>query len=221
MAAKSIEELNDKLLEAQTDYSVSMVDDFFSDKAGAISMFDHNPIFQAYFQNVNQPDDIVTYENKYAVLDQLKNALDNMLEGKAEQCWLADPRTDRFLLSTGEIAPAELAAVTWDDDVLSSKDTVISEPYLDSASGKMVVSIVSPVFVGSNVTGFAGFDVFLDSLAETLSGIKVGEEGYLELISKSSEYIYSDDENAIGKNVSEIEISDEYKTCLLYTSRCV
>ena len=59
----------------------------------------------------------------------------------------------------------------------------------------MIVSIVSPVVSGngSEITGLFGFDVYLDTLKQTLSDIKVGEAGYLELISNSSDYIYSDD----------------------------
>ena len=81
------------------------------------------------------------------------------------------------------------------------------------ATHEMIVSIVSPVVSGNGteITGLFGFDVYLDTLKQTLSDIKVGEAGYLELISNSSDYIYSDDPTASGKNVSEIKISDDYK----------
>lgn len=90
---------------------------------------------------------------------------------------------------------------------------MVTEPYLDPISGKQVVSIVTPVLdiSGSKVMGFVGFDVFVENLAQSLSIIKVGENGYLELVSNSAEYIYSDDETAMGKNVSSLDISDDYK----------
>ena len=42
VAVRSIESLNDKILNAQSDYAVSIVDDFFSSKEAAVSMFETN-----------------------------------------------------------------------------------------------------------------------------------------------------------------------------------
>ena len=44
---------------------------------------------------------------------------------------------------------------------------------------------------GTGPAGLFGFDVNLDTLKPTLSGITVGEAGYLELISNGSDYILS------------------------------
>lgn len=75
------------------------------------------------------------------------------------------------------------------------------------------MSVVSPVFSedGADIAGYAGLDVFVSSLSQLLSEIKVGEEGYLEVISDDSDYIYSDDPAAMGKNVEELDISNDYK----------
>lgn len=49
-----------------------------------------------------------------------------------------------------------------------------------------------------------GFDVFPDSLGEHLSGIKIGDEGFVALISNENKYIYSKDTEVIGKDVEVI-----------------
>ena len=63
----------------------------------------------------------------------------------------------------------------------------------------------------------------MDSLSQLLAAIKVGEEGYMEMISNSSEYIYSDDPTATGKNVVDLDITDDYKEKVFngYNEMCI
>lgn len=214
MAAGAISALNDKILEVQTDYAVSSVDDFFSSKVTAAGMFRDNDDLQTYFASVSREEDISAYNQLDDVLRVLNSALVQMGEKeKVMEAWVADPRTDSYLLSNGSVVDAGLEDTQWYESVISGGSTIITEPFLDPATHEMIVSIVSPVVSGngSEITGLFGFDVYLDTLKQTLSDIKVGEAGYLELISNSSDYIYSDDPTASGKNVSEIKISDDYK----------
>lgn len=213
VASGSISRLSGKMLDIQTDYAVSIVDEFFNSKAAAISVFEIDHDIQAYFDSVSRPEDIDVYEDREIILRELKGALDRMSGSMVIQVWIADAKTDRYLLSTGGTVKADLNNTKWYHSVLSSKATVISDPYLDPATGKTVVSVVTPVFSadGAGIIGFAGVDVDVDSLSELLAGIRVGEEGYLELLSNQSDYIYSDDPTAMGKNVSDLDISDDYK----------
>lgn len=214
LAANSISELNNKLLETQTNYAVSIVDDFFNSKISAVSMFGKNKSIQNYFKSVSTSQDIEKYIEKDIVVEILTYTLQSMKEEGVEEVWVADEKTDCFLTSDGKISDAKLNTLDWLKQVLSSQKTVISEPYIDPVTNKQIISIVCPVFSDYNaeIIGFFGFDVFLDNLAVILSNIKVGEEGYLELLSNNSEYIYSDDETALGKNVTELDIAQEYKT---------
>lgn len=213
LSASSIAKLNDSLLETQADYAVSIVDDFFRSKVQAVSMYEKNADFQTYFQSVSTQTDIENYKSKNVIVANLASTLERLSKENVEEIWLADKRTDSLLLASGEVSNAELDNITWDDRVLADKKTVISEPYVDPVTQKQIISIVSPVFAenGTDIIGFFGFDVFLDNLSGTLSEIKVGENGYLELLSNNSDYIYSDDETAIGKNVTELDITDVYK----------
>lgn len=213
MSADTVTDLNGKVLEAQTDYAVSLVDDFFSSKVAAAKMFEESHELQEYFNAVSKPRDINEYEARETILKKLTSALERMEEEGVLQVWVADERTDSYLLSSGEVVAAGLADTEWYLQVCSEKKNVISEPYQDPATGKMVVSIVSPVYQhGSDgIAGFFGFDVDMDNLSQLLSAIKVGEEGYMELISNSSEYLYSDDPTVTGKNVVDLDITDDYK----------
>lgn len=213
MAASTISDLNDDLLEVQTDYAVSIVDDFFSSKVTAVSMFEESDDLQSYFKAVHRAEDIDSYKEKDVVLKELSGALERMVGEMVLQVWIADEKTDSYLLADGNVVDANLADVVWRQPVLEGKKTVVSEPYLDPATGESIVSVVSPVFSEDNtdVLGFFGFDLYVSSLSKLLSEIKVGEHGYLEVLSNSSDYIYSDDSTAMGKNVRELDITNEYK----------
>lgn len=213
MTADTISVLNDELLDVQTDYAVSVVDDFFSGKAAAVGMLDESDELQNYFQAVSSPQEIAGYEGTTAVLKELSGALRRMEEESVLQVWIADGRTDSYLLSNAEVVEANLTDTVWYEQVLETNGVVVSDPYQDPATGEMIISVVSPVRSpsGTEILGFAGFDVSQESLSKLLSGIKVGDEGYMELLSRDSVYIYSDDPSAMGKNVVELDISDDYK----------
>lgn len=212
MAASSISNLSDKLLHSQAEHAVSIVDDFFSGKTAAVSMFQQDSDFRAYFENVSVREQIDTYASKDTLLHILSGALEHLSGEGVMQVWAADERTDCYLLSDGSRVDAGLAEMEWYQLLLSKNDVVISEPYLDPATGKEIVSVVSPVFAeGGDIAGMVGFDINMNTLNELLSGIKVGDKGYLELLSKSSDYIYSEDSDVNGKNVEDLDITQEYK----------
>lgn len=211
--AGTISDLNNRLLDAQTDYAVASVDDFFRGKIAVAGTFEENSTLQNYFEAVSSPQDIRTYDNMDAVLKELSDALGLMQNEKVLQVWAADSDTDTYLLSDGSTVTANLDGNEWYHRLLTTKDIVISDPFLDPATGEIIVSIVNPVFSesGSEIAGLTGLDVYLSSLGQVISSIKVGEHGYLELISNNSDYIYSDDPSASGRNVSELDIPQEYK----------
>lgn len=101
LSVRSISSLNDKLLDVQTDYAVSIVDDFFSSKLAVVSMFENNDDLQAYFQAVSVPQDIEGYEDREKIQELLSMVLEKMGDEMVAEAWAADARTDRYLLSGG------------------------------------------------------------------------------------------------------------------------
>lgn len=213
ITAQAISGLNDEFLLSQADSAVSRIDDFFSSKVSAISMFEKNANMQQYFHAVSNPEDIPEYEKIDIVLGELSGAQERMAGEKVLQAWLADARTDSCLMSDGKVVAEDIENTVWYQQAAPSRQAVVSEPYADAATGKQVVSVVSPVFAEDeeNVLGFVGFDVFVDSLEELLSGIEVGKEGFIEVLSNSKEYIYSGDSAVLGLNIDELAIGKDYK----------
>ncbi|MBS6953939.1 MAG: methyl-accepting chemotaxis protein [Enterocloster asparagiformis] len=213
VSAEAISALNDKMLDLQTDYTVSKVDDFFSGKVAAIGMLDDSSELQNYFRAVSGREDIASYADRDGVLKELSGALKRMAPEGVKQVWAADERTDCYLLANGSTVEAGLAETDWYRLVMEQRGTMVTDPFLDPATGQQVVSVVSPVFSAdkTEILGIVGLDIHVDDLSQIFAEVKVGENGYMELLSRDSVYIVSDDPTAVGRNVVELDISDEYK----------
>lgn len=212
MAARSINKLNNSVLKAQTNNAINIVESFFENKVTAVSMFQFNARAQRYFEGTPTAEDIETYKDKEDVVKLLSDTKTLMEEKGVQAVWFAGTDNSAYLMSTGEISPFDYSSVAWDESIRNTKETAISEPFLDSVSGKTVISIVAPVFSTVNpeeITGFAGMDVFEEALAERLSDIKIGEGGFLEILSSDNRYIYSIDAQIIDNNINDIEGLDK------------
>lgn len=213
MAASALEQLNQEKLEAQTNYAVSLVDGFFENKLAAAELISVNPAVKDYMHNTKTIADLQAYVPLSALLQQLEDMTQQLQDEKVQALWLVSFANEQMLFSTGERTAAELNSADWDDLLLEEKRSVVCDPYIDPLTGESTISIVAPVFAanGSDIAGAVGLDVHLGTLNEELGDIKVGQAGYLELLSRDSVYIVSDDPSAIGRNVADLEIDDAYK----------
>ena len=120
---------------------------------------------------------------------------------KVMEAWVADPRTDSYLLSDGSVVDAGLEDSQWYESVISRRKYHHNRTISGSGHSRddCLHRVTGGIRERYRDNRSFGFDVYLDTLKQTLSDIKVGEAGYLELISNSSDYIYSDDPTASGK----------------------
>lgn len=214
LASDAIMQLNKKLLEVQTEYAVSMVDDFFSGKTAALSMYEQDSTLSDYFKGISGLEDISSYEGLPEIQQELSYISGRMDQEDILQVWVADEESDCYLLSSGEIGKSDISNTRWYQLAVNSSDPVVSDPYVDSANGANVISVVTPVYdeETTEILGFLGIDVSLDTLSSLMSSITVGDKGFIELLSNDSVYIYSNDPTAVGKNVDTLDIADDYKS---------
>lgn len=207
------ENLNEKNLRSQASYAVALVDGFFDNKLTAADIISVNPAVEDFVRNTRTFADMNSYEEMPELIHQMTDIAQEMVDEDVEALWVVNLSTGHMLYSSGEITDAGMDSADWDDLVLSAKKSVVSDPYIDSLTGESVVSIVSPVFSADNSTilGVVGLDIFLADLNDELGEITVGNAGYLEILSRDSVYIVSDDSTALGRNVSELDIDSNYK----------
>lgn len=217
MAANTVTSLSMQVLKAQAENAVSRVDGFFTNKVTAISMYQVNTRTQMFFTGTKSQAEVDAYKDKDAMVKILEGTMANMASEGVKTAWVAGIDNECYLIDTGITSPIDYNSETWDDAILKSKKTVVTEPITDSITGQTIISIVSPVFAqnSNDIIGYAGLDVFQENLKQELSDIHIGKNGYLELISRELDYIYSLDETVIDKNLNNISgLSDEFKSTI-------
>lgn len=215
MAASTVTTLNRSVMVAETENAVTKVDDFFTNKITAISMFQYHTRTQRFLEGTPTEQDIKKSEDTTELVKMLAHTMDSMSDEGVQAVWVVGLDNQCYLLYNGTVSPLDFDTVDWDDRILESKKPVISEPYLDSVSNKMAITVAAPVFSlqdESKVIGFAGFDIFQDNLNEILKGISIGKNGFLEVFSSKNNYIYSVDDTVINQYVEDIQgLPDDYK----------
>lgn len=211
LAASTVSALNTNILESQSNDAGNQLDNFFTAKDTAISTFQYDSRVQNYLSQTPTASSVESYPELDTVAGLLQTALNNVIDDGVQAAWFAGLDNKVYLMEDGTITALDYDSVAWDERILSGKKTIVSEPFMDPVSNKMVISVVSPVFSGieKEVIGFAGFDIFQDTLGEMLASIKIGKNGYLEVLSSSNTYIYSEDPDVINKSVNDLSGLDQ------------
>lgn len=90
----------------------------------------------------------------------------------------------------------------WYTDAIQNMDEIIvTDPYIDTASGNLVVTLASAIGKNGTLVGVVGIDIDLATLSESLNDIKLGDSGYLFITSENGTIITHPDTKLIGTDV--------------------
>lgn len=183
---------------------------FFEQYARASAQLAVNPELQYVLTETTLGDNIVETEK----MDTVRQNLAKVVEMDSENIlavWIADFDTSTFTQSDGTTSDGDwdVTSREWYQPCIDTKQTVLTDPYVDSASGNTVLSAVTPVFdaSGSQIIGAVGIDVSLEHLTDVMSGYKIGKKGYVFLLTGNGEVIYHPQEDLIQKNIKDTNIS--------------
>lgn len=96
------------------------------------------------------------------------------------------------------------------------RSTILTEPYVDSSTGKMILSAVSPIYDDAGTAiGAVGIDISLAHMTDIMSTYKIGRNGYMLLISGSGTFLYHPQADIIQKNITDINISQNVTDAVL------
>lgn len=123
--------------------------------------------------------------------------------------WISDLDASALIQSDGFVSENgwDITGRGW-YGCITEKKTVLTEPYIDSSTGKMILSAAAPVYDDTGaVLGAVGFDISLDHMTKILQGYKIGRGGYLLLLSENGTFLYHPNTDLIQKNINEVSIS--------------
>ena len=132
-----------------------------------------NPEIKYVMTQTKPGDDIHQIEKMDTVMANLVNIADTDTEN-VMAAWMSD--LDASILAQSDGFTSEEG---WDITgrgwygCIETKETILTEPYVDSSTGKMILSAASPVFddTDKTVLGAVGMDIALDHMTQIMSEI--------------------------------------------------
>ncbi|WP_341524218.1 methyl-accepting chemotaxis protein [Pseudomonas sp. G.S.17] len=96
----------------------------------------------------------------------------------------------------------------WYKAAQNASGTIVTEPYIAASSGKLVVTLATPVKYQNQFIGVAGADISLDSISKTINSLNFGGHGYAFIVSGEGKILIHPDSKLILKNISEAYPND-------------
>nr|WP_166364265.1 methyl-accepting chemotaxis protein [Pseudomonas akapageensis] len=92
----------------------------------------------------------------------------------------------------------------WYKSGQAANGPALTEPYIDLASNKLVISIVAPTHKGGQNLGVVGGDLSLDAMTEIINSLKIGGMGFAFLVSADGTVLVHPDKNLVMKSLSDV-----------------
>lgn len=77
----------------------------------------------------------------------------------------------------------------WYQDAKSTKSTIFTAPYIDTATGRMIITVASPLYEKGAFAGVFACDITLDSVMQLVGEMKITENGYPVLIDNDNNFM--------------------------------
>ena len=214
---KPVTDLTDELLTSKSQTASAEVGGYFSQYMEVTNQMAANSQFESILENTQKGQKITDTAGFDEVFTSLKNV--KYTDGdNIEVSWTADFDSSQYTQSDGFTSDETYDITTrqWYKDVQAAKATIVTAPYVDAASKKVIVSAISPVYDSGtkNMIGITGIDFSIDMLRSMMKDLTIGDTGFFMLISSDGTMIYYPDENFQGINITETDLSDNIKAAV-------
>ncbi len=92
----------------------------------------------------------------------------------------------------------------WYKGAQSSNGSTLTEPYIDAATGQLIISIATPSAKGSQSIGVVGGDLSLQILVDNIGALNFGGMGYAFLVSADGKVLVHPDKNLVMKTLADV-----------------
>lgn len=176
-----------------------------------------NPDIKHIMNEVKPGDDILQADKMDAVMDYLVNIANTDTEN-VMAVWLSDLDSSTLAQSDGYVSGEgwDITGRGW-YGCITEKRTVLTEPYIDSSTGKMILSAAAPVYDDTTgaILGAVGMDISLDHMTGIMRGYKIGRNGYILLMSENGTFLYHPQEDYVQKNIKDVNLSSNVADAVL------
>lgn len=166
------------------------------------------------FQEVKEGKKIAEAQNYPSVMETMTNMHQTDPENILVS-WAADVDSSQCIEDSGYISVLgewDITTRSWYNEVISAGTTIVTEPYENSSTGELVSSIITPVYDNEGtLTGVAALDLSLQAVIDMMGEHKLGETGFVMLLTKAGTIMYADDQDLLQTSVLDAAIGDEVK----------
>jgi len=92
----------------------------------------------------------------------------------------------------------------WYKGAQSSNGSTLTEPYIDAATGKLIISVATPSTHGTQSIGVVGGDLSLQTLVDNIGALNFGGMGYAFLVSADGKVLVHPDKNLVMKTLADV-----------------
>lgn len=175
-----------------------------------------------------QMEDIIMRTNLGTVITAtdgfpaVKKELDNVKATDPDNIvvsWVADIDSNQFTQSDGFTSGSDYVITErgWYKDLIKKQKAFITEPYEDTATKSIIISVVAPIYrTGTkDLIGAACIDVSIDSIKAKLKEMKIGKTGFYIMTTGTGQVFYHPNEAYYNKSINDTDMSDNIKSALL------
>lgn len=127
------------------------------------------------------------HQNNDAFIDSVMPLNDALLD-----CYTAYEDVSLYMAVTDtSTLPAGFDATTrgWYQDAKTKNTTIFTAPYIDTATGIMIITVASPIYENGSFAGVFACDITLDSVMQLVGEMKITGNGYPVLIDSDGNFM--------------------------------
>lgn len=196
-------------LKQESNAAVNQLTGFLEQYTKSTEQLACNPEIKSVMLETGPDDNMQQAEKMNTVMENLVSIAETDTEN-IMAVWISDLDASALAQSDGFNSEEgwDITGRGW-YGCIKEKKTILTEPYIDSSTGKLILSAASPVYDDTTgaVLGAVGMDISLDHMMSIMSGYKIGRNGYMLLLSENGTFLYHPQNDIIQKNIEDVDIS--------------
>ncbi|MBR2895194.1 MAG: methyl-accepting chemotaxis protein [Oscillospiraceae bacterium] len=217
----TVENLKETEIELQTKTAREEINAFFQPFfVSAAQIADIDSIYDLIVESDSRPSaKIKSSENFNTAMKELQEAKENQSSALLSIC-VASTKGKQLVVSDGSVLEDyDTESRGWYQQVKQANGKqILSAAYVDAVTGKLVVTVGAGIYKGSELIGAVAFDISLDGLTQELSGISIGEEGFVTVYDCDGYILYHPVSDLIMTHMDEVGYNTEMYNALAGTA---
>lgn len=182
--------------------------DFFGKYTQIVTQMSVDPEIQTLLTETKTGQKVPDTNGFDAVFDNMLSIVQTDPENIMAS-WIGDIDANMLTQSDGYVSgdDFEITQRAWYKCVEKGQ-VILTEPYIDVSTGSLILSAAAPVYdENGKAIGAAGLDISLAHVNELMREYKIGDSGFILLMSADGTIIYHPQENMLQQNIYDTDMS--------------